>query len=292
MTQHELSIMNDDDIIEYARQHRMLLREKRCWKCKKMCSFDSKVNAFRCQKTCKGKKCNYYLSLHKNTFFEQAQLSVKQVLLFSRYFCYGNFSVSNVKFSMRLSSKTAVDWNSFCREVAINLCMDNNEMLGGKDVVVEVDEAKFGKRKGHKGRKIEGVWVFGAFERESKKLCVAPVVSRDSKTLVAIIKKWIKPGTTIMSDCWPSYQCLEQHDYLHLTVNHSLNFVDPETGAHTQNIERSWRDLKDVIPKYGRKKAHTLGYLARALMLKKWKDPAECYHQFLFAAAKLYNPGC
>ena len=33
--------------------------------------------------------------------------------------------------------------------------------------------------------------------------------------------------------------------YQHLTVNRQINFVDPQTGAHTQNIERSWKAAKE-----------------------------------------------
>ena len=31
----------------------------------------------------------------------------------------------------------------------------------------------------------------------------------------------------------------------HLTVNRNLNFVDPQTGAHIQNVERSWKSSKE-----------------------------------------------
>ena len=31
----------------------------------------------------------------------------------------------------------------------------------------------------------------------------------------------------------------------HLTVNHSINFVDPITVAHTQSIKRSWKLAKE-----------------------------------------------
>ena len=63
------------------------------------------------------------------------------------------------------------------------------------------------------------------------------VPSRDKNTLLPILKHKIKPGTTIISDCWKSYDCLSEEDFEHLTVNHSVNFVDSQTGCHTQNIE-------------------------------------------------------
>lgn len=59
---------------------------------------------------------------------------------------------------------------------------------------------------------------------------IVPVPERSKETLINVIKEWILPGTTIISDCCKGYKCLENEDFIHYTVNHSLNFVDPDTG--------------------------------------------------------------
>ena len=84
--------------------------------------------------------------------------------------------------------------------------------------------------------------------RTDKSFFLQPVPSRDKETLVPLIKECITPGTKIISDCWKSYDCLSEEDFEHLTVNHSLNFTDPQTGAHTQNIECLWWQTKHQLP--------------------------------------------
>lgn len=138
----------------------------------------------------------------------------------------------------------------------------HSEMIGGEGQIVEIDEAKMGKRKYNKGRVIEGQWIFGGIERTTKRLFIEPVPNQSADTLLTIIKKWIKPGTTIISDCWKSYNCLSNEHYIHLTVNHKMNFIDPESGAYTQNIERCWRETRANISRYGTQKHYFVGYLA------------------------------
>jgi len=47
---------------------------------------------------------------------------------------------------------------------------------------------------------------------------------------------------------WSGYKPLDDihqpQPYIHQMVNHKENFVDPDTGANTQRIERHWRDFK------------------------------------------------
>jgi len=190
-----------------------------------------------------------------------------------------------------LSFNTIVDWSNFIREVFIHYSTkDGHFKIGGPNIIVEIDEAKMGKRKYGRGRIIEGTWVFGGIDRSSKEIFLIPVKRRNTRTLMKLIKRHIRPGTTIMSDCWAAYRKLGTEEmFTHMTVNHSINFVDPDTGAHTQNIERSWREVRANIPKYGRRKVHFAGYLAEYLFKRKFPDFNIRIHEFYRAAAQLYD---
>lgn len=62
---------------------------------------------------------------------------------------------------------------------------------------------------------------------------------RNESTLVPLIRKHVAAGSEIHTDCWKAYINLNKYGCVHKTVNHSTNFVDPESGAYTQNIESS-----------------------------------------------------
>ena len=105
------------------------------------------------------------------------------------------------------SSKTAVDWASFCREILLADFVDNFEPLGGEGRTVEIDESKFGKRKFWRGHRVEGVWVFDALKRETGRVFMQTVEKRDAQTLIPLLEKWVLPKTTVISDCWKAYNC-------------------------------------------------------------------------------------
>ena len=72
------------------------------------------------------------------------------------------------------------------------------------------------------------------------------VPKRDANTLLPIIQRHIRPGTIIWSDQWRAYQQVANMSGVaqYQSVNHSLSFVDPTTGVHTQNIESYWNRVK------------------------------------------------
>ena len=188
----------------------------------------------------KRKRCNFKHNALLNSFFYKSHLCTETVIKFCAIYLDKCFSINFVKRELQLCSQTVVDWPSFCREVCIDYAeRHSKQKLGGVGFTVEIDESKFGKTKrvkGHKGRWNKGQWVFGGICRETGDFFMVPVPRRDKKTLLRIIKRYILPGTTIISDCWKAYDCLNDEGFIHLKVNHSITFKDSETGAHTNRV--------------------------------------------------------
>ncbi|KAF0766503.1 DDE Tnp IS1595 domain-containing protein, partial [Aphis craccivora] len=67
------------------------------------------------------------------------------------------------------------------------------------------------------------------------------IEKRDRHTLLPIIEREVEISTTIYSNQWRAYSSLNDHGFIHQTVNYSENFVDPNTGTHTQTIESLWK---------------------------------------------------
>ena len=95
------------------------------------------------------------------------------------------------------------------------------------------------------------MWVFGLCDTsQSPALGYMEVVSRrDAATLLPIIQAHVRPGTVIHSDQWRAYTRVAALPPVagHSVVNHSLHFVDPSTGTHTQNIKSYWERVKRKI---------------------------------------------
>ena len=185
------------------------------------------------------------------------------------------------------SRETVCDYKRYFCDVCFNIVSEMSvEKIGVYGLTVEIDESKFGKTKYHKGCQIKGQWIFGAICRETKKFFVVPVDRRDSATLIPIITSKVFEGSTIISDCWKSYDCLSQHDFEHLKVNHKYNFVDPETLAHTQNIENLWWQIKRQLPETYIKHEQLYLHLSEYMWRKSKHDKCDLYLEFLRDAAK------
>ena len=250
--------------------HQMLLKKTNdskdtyVWRCRKVHKIHHAGHTY----TVKDVK----LSIRHQSWLVDSKIPLEIVLELIYLWSQG-FSHSEIIHELKLSKKTVTEWSHFFREACICSVMDRSEPIGGNGVEVEIDESKFGKCKYHKGHRVEGQWVFGGREKyNKKKIFMIPVHNRKQNTLIPIIKKWIKPGSIIHSDCWKAYNKLASIGYTHITVNHSKEFVNKENLACTNSIESDWHHAKLCMPKYGTHLGDHAGYLVEFMWRRSNSD--------------------
>jgi len=118
-------------------------------------------------------------------------------------------------------------------------------------MTVEIDGAKIGRRKGcDVTKKIKGDWIYGGFERETRKIFIVPVEVGTKESLLKTIKEWINPGTSIVTHFWKAYNCLNDKSFKSLKRKHSYKFIDPKTDkiADGKYINLNFNNYIKVLP--------------------------------------------
>ena len=165
--------------------------------------------------------------------------------------------------------------------------------VGGPGIIVQIDEAKYGKRKYNRGHMIEGNWVFGAIEyimgsegkMKAGKFFACVVEERTEAYLKPLIETHIAPGSLIYSDCWKAYENIGEWKWLppfegavpekrylgHRRVCHQHEFK-ADDGTHTNVIEGYWRVSKTDIPnRYYHDAENLQEYLFYSMWRAKWQ---------------------
>ena len=194
---------------------------------------------------CPVNQCRKRRSIRAGSFFEDSKIPLSHWL----YIIFlWSIDESNKKVSLLagFSLRTVITALQRLRDICSLKILHGNVKLGGRGKTVEIDESMFGhKRKYNRGRISRGTWVFGMVERGTGRALAFRVPNRTRQTLVAgLVQQFVKPGTTIISDKFSPYFNLNSLGYIHIMVNHSENFVDPFTGAHSNTIEGVWSQIK------------------------------------------------
>uniref|UniRef100_A0A0L8I0A4 ISXO2-like transposase domain-containing protein n=1 Tax=Octopus bimaculoides TaxID=37653 RepID=A0A0L8I0A4_OCTBM len=150
-------------------------------------------------------------------------------------------SIKFCKSKLQMKANCVVQWNNYLREVCAAHILANSRVIGGHSMTAEIDENMCTKRKKLRWTSTTSTMGF----------------RRSATTLLPMIDDNRRPGTTIISEECSAYKnIINIGHFKHL--NHSLYFVNPTNGAHTQNTERLWKSAKE---KYKRQNGTHRGYV-------------------------------
>jgi hypothetical protein len=98
------------------------------------------------------------VGFYVDTFFENSKITPLEVFQLS--FCWVNNRLTheNIREELRrddgstIGKQTLVDWSQFFRDICCEWFIQNPQMIGGPNVVVEIDETYVYKRKYNRGR--------------------------------------------------------------------------------------------------------------------------------------------
>ena len=255
ITDIEAHLTDEEATFQYLRELELLPEEKECPICENAMHYISQYaghpdGVFVC------KTCEKMMSPRGNTLFAGTKLPLGTFFrLMLSWVLHENYGILLEKY--KVSSKTLSHINQLHAHFAMQVLKKHSEKIGGPLTIVEVDEALLHRRKYEKGRLKELGWVLGGIERplnpdQTPKMFFHLCKTREQSTLERIIQENVRPGSIIITDCLASYNHLHELGYYHYTANHSHNFVDPQTKAHTQHIENQWRHIrKNAFPSTG-----------------------------------------
>lgn len=224
---------------------------------------------FRCTKS----SCRKLYNALEGTPFTNSKLPLNKTLQILRLWC-SQVKTKEIAELLDLERKSVGKFLKIC-SLKLQITFKNNfEKIGGKDIIVEIDESKFGKNKYHRGHKVKGVWIFGMVERTpQRRIVLLPIEARDKLTLTEALKMYVDERSTIYSDQWKGYVSLNTYFEKHMTVNHSENYKDPLTGVHSNTIEGNWCAIKSQTPVTARTKEKVQFYLIRSMLKRNYNGP-------------------
>ena len=243
--------LTEDAARQFLLQRGILPSTLRCGSCSSamiLSSCPASKSPDRCIFRCSTPGCKKTKSVRSTSYLEGSNLSFTTFIRLVYLFSSKNLTHVDIAAFTGVSLRSLTEWKAVLLEAVANYIYNNPQPIGGPGLIVEIDEAMFGKRKYNRGALREGVWVLGGVCRSTGNCFLIPCPGnrRSAAVLLPLIQRNVLPGSIVHTDQWAAYNQLTfaATGYTHLTVNHSVNFVDPLSGCHTNTQEGLWHHVK------------------------------------------------
>lgn len=213
--------------IDFLKEARLIKTHLMCEKCNvpmliKARKVVSDGFVFLCYQKTDDKKCTVNRSLRTGSWFSKSGLKMFEIFLLTYEIVKGT-RTRDIESEYYFATNTLADYRQFIREIISEYLISKSEKIGGTGKVVELVEAKFGKRKSGKV-KIEEVYFFGGLEQGSGKVFLVASEDNSPDMVTSAIEDFVLPGTKIRVDLWKSKESFPEDNLNHLTQNKGITF--------------------------------------------------------------------
>lgn len=199
-------------------------------------------------------KCKHNFSCLVGTIFENTNLPLQKWFIAMYLISSHKKGVSSHQIARDCEVTQTTAWYML-QKIRTLFGQDDSVALVGE---VEMDEMYLGGREinKHESKKTEGTQgrstktktpIFGMVEREEGRAVVIKVENTKAKTLMLIIKQFVKDNAHIFTDELTSYKGLSKEGYIHDVIPHGLKMFSDGNGITTNSIEGFWGHFKRMI---------------------------------------------
>ena len=198
--------------------------------------------------------CKHNFSCTVGTIFENSKLPLKKWFIAMYLISSHKKGVSSHQIARdcEITQKTA--WYMMQK---IRTLFGQDDSIG-LDGDVEIDEMYLGGREinKHECKKTEGTQgrstktktpIFGMVQRNDGQVVAIKVDDTKAKTLMPLIKQFVKDNARVITDELVSYQGLTKEGYLHDVIQHGLKMYSNGNGITTNSIEGFWAHFKRMV---------------------------------------------
>ena len=234
-------LFDEQTCIQFLFNNGIIDIPSRCSACNSFMKQEGKL--FRCR----SKSCRKSVSIFHSSFFSNSRLKCNEAM-FLLYLFHAKVSSTSIHMMTGHSVHTIAEYKRYYMQLLASDLDDEDAVIGGQDVIVEIDESKLGKRKYNRGHRVNGVWILVGVEKTpERRMFIESIADRSAATILEVISRHVRVGSRIRTDCWKGYLNLPTLGMSHETVNHSMHFRDPATGVNTNTVEGNNNGIKMAI---------------------------------------------
>ncbi|GIY72813.1 DDE_Tnp_IS1595 domain-containing protein [Caerostris darwini] len=190
----------------------------------------SDLYQWRCKKR---KLHNSKLSIRAGTWFENAKISIKEILWLCYMWVY-KYSLNSMLHECDHTHHTLLEWCTNCQNACQKILENKRNPIGGSDKLVEFFSCIYESKKKSNKQK----WVMCILEQFSTNIICLVVPNKESNTLREVFDNYILPGTTVFGRVWDPLRDLSNHDFEYLTVDKEITFHDSVTRKDMDTIDK------------------------------------------------------